>query len=166
MKQIARNLTDCVGGFLKNTRYLILDRDLLYARAFRKTLTDADVKVVRLSARSPNLNAFAERFVPSVKTECLDRMIPLAERHLPHLLAEYHEHSQGERNHQSLFLLFAPQATWQLGRCRAIAPADLPWALGPAQGELENSWRQLREYRKYGRRSVCLPGSPTSVLPL
>ena len=102
MKQIARNLTDCVDGFLKNTRYLILDRDPLYTRAFRNMLENAGVKVVRLPARSPNLNTFAERFVRSVKSECLDRVIPLGERHLRHLVSEYVVHYHGERNHQGL----------------------------------------------------------------
>lgn len=60
------------------------------------------MKVVRLPARSPNLNAFAERFVLSVKSECLDRVVPLGERHLRHLLDEYLEHYHKERNHQSL----------------------------------------------------------------
>ena len=102
MSQIARNMTDCVYGFLRDTRNLILDRDPLYTRAFRSTLAASGVKVVRLPSRSPNLNAFAERFVLSVKSECLDRVIPLGERHLRHLLAEYVEHYHTERNHQSL----------------------------------------------------------------
>ena len=102
MTQIARNLTDCVDGFLRETRYLILDRDPLYTRAFRSTLAASGVKVVRLPSRSPNLNAFSERFVLSVKSECLDRVIPLGERHLRYLLAEYVAHYHTERNHQSL----------------------------------------------------------------
>ena len=61
MKQIARNLTDSVDGFLKHTKYLILDRDPLYTRAFREMLKGSGVKVVRLPARSPNLNSYAER---------------------------------------------------------------------------------------------------------
>ena len=102
MKQIARNLTDCVDGLLKTTRYLILDRDPLHTRSFREMLKTAGVKVVRLPARSPNLNAYAERFVRSVKDECLRRVIPLGERHLRHVLTQYVEHYHGERNHQGL----------------------------------------------------------------
>src|SRR5664280_2857843 len=102
MKQIARNLTDCVDGFLKQTRYLILDRDPLYTRVFRRMLKDAGVKVVRLSARSPDLNSYAERWVRSVKSECLSRVIPLGERHLRYLLSEYLIHFHQERNHQGL----------------------------------------------------------------
>jgi len=81
---------------------MILDRDPLYTRAFRSTLAESGVNIVRLPARSPDLNAFAERFVLSVKSECLDRVIPLGEHHLRHLLAEYVEHYHIERNHQSL----------------------------------------------------------------
>jgi putative transposase len=102
MTQIARNLTDCVDGFLKHTRYLILDRDSLYTCVFRRTLKDAGVKVVRLPARSPNLNSYAERWVRSVRSECLLRVIPLGEQHLRHLLKEYLIHYQQERNHQGL----------------------------------------------------------------
>jgi putative transposase len=60
------------------------------------------VKVVRLPARSPNLNAFAERFVHSVKTECLDRLIPLGETHLRRAILEYTKHYHEERNHQGV----------------------------------------------------------------
>ncbi|MBW2459980.1 MAG: hypothetical protein JRI68_36165 [Deltaproteobacteria bacterium] len=65
MKQIARNLTDAVDGFLHDARFIILDRDPLYTAAFRRMLKDSGVKAVRLPARSPNLNAQAERFVLS-----------------------------------------------------------------------------------------------------
>jgi transposase InsO family protein len=88
MKQIARNLTDCVDGFLKQTRYLILDRDPRYPRVFRRMLKDAGVKVVRPPARSPDLNSYAERWIRSLRSECLSRVIPLGERHLRHLLSE------------------------------------------------------------------------------
>jgi transposase InsO family protein len=60
------------------------------------------VKVVRLPARSPNLNAYAERFVRSVRSECLARIIPLGGRHLRHVLSQYVEHYHRERNHQGL----------------------------------------------------------------
>jgi putative transposase len=102
MRQIARNITDCVDGFLKQTRYLILDRDPLYTCVFRQMLEDAGVKVVRLPARSPDLNSYWERWVRSVKSECLSRVIPLGERHLRQLLSEYLIHFHQERNHQGL----------------------------------------------------------------
>jgi len=102
MKQIARNLTDCVDGFLKHTKYLILDRDPLYTRVFRGMLKESGVNIVRLPSRSPNLNSYAERWIRSVRAECLSRVIPLGERHLRHLLSEYLLHFHQERNHQGL----------------------------------------------------------------
>ncbi len=71
MKQIARNLTDCDAGFLTGTGHLIHDRDPLFTEGFRKILKHSGVKTVKLPARSPNLNAYAERFVRSVNSECL-----------------------------------------------------------------------------------------------
>jgi putative transposase len=102
MNQIARNLTDGVDGSLKQTRYLILDRDPLYTRRFREMLKEAGVKTVRLPSRSPNLNAFAERWVRSVKSECLSRIIPLGAEHLRRTLDEYLVHYHQERHHQGV----------------------------------------------------------------
>ena len=102
MKQMARNLTDPFAGFLRNTRYLIMDRDPLFTACFRNMLKDSDTKPVRLPARSPNLNAFAERFVLSIKSECLNKIIPLGEKHLRLVVREYMEHYHTERNHQGL----------------------------------------------------------------
>jgi putative transposase len=102
MMQVARNLTDDVDGFLNGKRFLILDRDPLFTKAFRRVLSDAGVEVVRLPVQSPNSNAFAERFVRSVRDECLDHIIPLGESHLRLVLREYLEHYHLERNHQGL----------------------------------------------------------------
>ena len=82
MKQVARNLTDMWDGFLLGKRYLIHDRDPLFTEAVRGLLRDSGVKPLRLPANSPNLNAYAERFVLSIRRECLDRFVPLNERHL------------------------------------------------------------------------------------
>jgi transposase InsO family protein len=101
MKQIARNLTDADSGFLNGTRYLIHDRDPLFT-GFRKALEPSGVKDVKLPARSPDLNAYAERFVLSVKSECLSKIIPLGERHLRKAVKDYTEHYHQERNHQGL----------------------------------------------------------------
>ncbi len=102
MEQIARNLTDCDAGFLTGTRYLIHDRDPLFTEGFRKILKPSGVKTVKLPPRSPNLNAYAERFVRSIKSECLAQIIPLGERHLRKAMKEYTEHYHFERNHQGL----------------------------------------------------------------
>ena len=102
MEQVARNLTDAIDGFLRQASHLIHDRDPLYTGAFREILRSAGVRPIKLPPRSPNLNAYAERFVRSIKEECLDRVIPLAERHLRLMVHEYVEHYHRERNHQGL----------------------------------------------------------------
>jgi len=102
MKQMARNLLDAEDGFLRGKRYLILDRDPLYTKEFRQMLKGAGVKPLLLPARSPNLNAYSERFVLSIKSECLDRIVPLGEAHLRRAIREYLGHYHGERNHQGL----------------------------------------------------------------
>jgi len=102
MTQIARNITDVSDGFLRGKRYLILDRDAKYTDAFRNILVREGIRVIRLPFRSPNLNAFAERFVRSVKEECLNRMIFVGQASLRHALTQYVTHYHGERNHQGL----------------------------------------------------------------
>jgi transposase InsO family protein len=102
MQQMGRNLTDAVDGFLLKHRHLIMDRDPVFTRDLRRLLKSSGVESVRLPARSPNLNAFAERFVRSVRDECLSKVIPLGEQHLRELLREYFAHYHAERNHQGL----------------------------------------------------------------
>ncbi len=102
MEQIARNLVDEMAGFLRGKTHLIHDRDPLFTRGFRELLQSAGVTSVRLPPRSPNLNAFAERFVLSIKSECLDRIVPIGERHLRRAIQEYVEHYHTERTHQGL----------------------------------------------------------------
>jgi hypothetical protein len=100
MKRTARELTDCVDGFLRHTRYLILDRDPLYTKAFCTSFKDAGVNLVRLPARSPSLNSHTERWIGSLRAECLCRIIPLGEKHLRNTIASYVDH--WGRNHQGL----------------------------------------------------------------
>lgn len=100
MEQIGRNLTDGVDGFLNGCQFLIHDRDPLFTAQFREILRQESVESVRLPSRSPNLNAFAERFVKSIKHECLNRMIFFSERSLRYVIKEYMEHYHKERNHQ------------------------------------------------------------------
>ncbi len=98
MLQVARNLTDVFDGFLLEKRYLILDRDGKYTEEFRDFLTDFGTNIVRLPARSPNLNAYAERFVLSIKTECLDRMIFFTETSLRRAVRSFVDHYHRERS--------------------------------------------------------------------
>jgi transposase InsO family protein len=80
-------------GFLRDMHYVILDRDPLYIAAFRDLLRDSGVKPLLLPARRSNLNAFAERFVGSIKSECLDRFVPLGEKHLRAAIRAFMDHS-------------------------------------------------------------------------
>ena len=118
MKQLARNLTDAEDGFLGGIRYLILDRDPLYTAAFRAMLRDCSVKSLLLPARSPNLNAYAERFVLSIKSECLDRVIPLNEAHLRRCVREYvsHYHEVGRTRGSQI----GTSSWWQTSRARRL----------------------------------------------
>ena len=102
MKQSARNLTDSHDGFLLGTRYLLMDRDTKFCEAFRFLLEDSGVKPVRLPARSPNLNAHLERYMLSLKSECLNRMIFFGEKSLRKAVNQFLGHYHQERNHQGL----------------------------------------------------------------
>jgi hypothetical protein len=77
--QCTRQLTDHVDGFLIGKRFLLHDRDPLSTETFRETLAATSVETVRFSPKSPNLNAYAERFVRSIKESCLDRLILIGE---------------------------------------------------------------------------------------
>ena len=102
MCQIARNLSDAEDGFLRGKKYLLMDRDAKFSEAFRIILDRAGVEAVRLPARSPNLNPNLERFMRSVKEECLERMIFFRESSLQVAVAEFLSHFHAERNHQGL----------------------------------------------------------------
>ena len=102
MQQIGRNVTDALDGFLSDVRYIMLDRDPLYTNAFRSLLQETGIKPIRLPPRSPNLNAYAERFVRTTKECCLRRMIFFGERSLHNAIREFLEHYHHERNQQGL----------------------------------------------------------------
>jgi transposase InsO family protein len=102
MKQVARNLTDCCDGFLGGIRYLLMDRDDKFCQDFRDLLEHEGVNPVRLPPRSPNLTPHIERFMRSIKEECLEQMIFFGESSLRHAIREYLVHYHGERNHQGL----------------------------------------------------------------
>ncbi len=102
MERIARNLTDSFDGFLRGATHLIHDRDPLSTQRFDQILKNGDVTPIKLPPRSPNLNAYAERFVRSIKEECLSRVVVLGEPHLRLLVNDYVEHNHRERNHQGL----------------------------------------------------------------
>jgi transposase InsO family protein len=112
MVQIARNVTMADWGFLAPGQYLIHDRDGKFCPAFQYTIDAAGVTRVTLPPRSPDLNAYAERWVRSVKEEALARLILFGERSLWHVLNEYVTHFHHERPHQgkgNMVLLPSPE---------------------------------------------------------
>jgi transposase InsO family protein len=102
MSQIGRNATDAVDGILNGKRYLIHDRDPLFTAEFRSLLESIGVTSVKLPPQSPNLNAYAERFVRSIKESCLERLILFGETSLRAAMREFLVHYHRERHHQGL----------------------------------------------------------------
>ena len=92
MQQTVRTLTMAGGGAVPAPHILIGDRDRKWRGDVRRQLRDAGIRVVVTPGRAPNANAYAERFVRSIKEECLDRLIPLGDRHFRRAVAEYVEH--------------------------------------------------------------------------
>ncbi len=108
MKQVARNLTDPVDGFLRDAKYLIHDGDPLFTHAFKALLKPPGspegegTRCVKIPPKSPNCNPHAERFVKSIKDECLRHFVFFGERHLRYVISEYMKHYLRERFHQGL----------------------------------------------------------------
>lgn len=102
MLQVGRNLLDIDADFLVEGTRLIMDRDTKYSAAFRGFLARNGVVVIRLPPQSPNLNAYAERFVRSIKDECLSRVVPIGQEMVRRALREYVDHYHAERNHQGI----------------------------------------------------------------
>jgi transposase InsO family protein len=100
MLQVSRNLSDAEDGFLREKKYLLMDRDAKFSEEFRGILEQTGVKAVRLPPRSPNLNPNLERFMRSIKEECLERMIFFGEKSLQNAVSEFLTHYHQERNHQ------------------------------------------------------------------
>jgi len=100
MEQQARNLTMEEWGWLRGCRYLLHDRDTKFCESFRELIESGSVNPIRLPARSPNLNSYAERWVRSVKEECLAKLILFGESSLRRALEQYLLHYHEERNHQ------------------------------------------------------------------
>ena len=122
--QCGRQVSDPVEGCLVGKRYLLHDRDPLFTDAFRETLRAAGIQTVRLPPHSPNLNAFAERFVRTIKESCLDRLILISEGSLRRAIREFMTHYHHERNHQGMgnLLLFPAAAEARSGSPIACRP--------------------------------------------
>lgn len=102
MQQIGRNLTDCGDGFPIGATCLIHDRDPVFADALSSLLRSSGIEPIKLPVRSPNLNPHAERFVESIKGECLNNFIFLGEKHLRYVIDEYVNFYHARRTHQGL----------------------------------------------------------------
>jgi transposase InsO family protein len=102
MRQVARTLTAADHAWEVGHRVLICDCDAKWSAPVRVRLGEAGIRVVQTPFQAPNANAYAERFVRSIKHECLNRVIPFGERHRRRTIAEYVEHYHRERNHQGL----------------------------------------------------------------
>ena len=115
MQQMARNATGESWGFMDQRRYVLHDRDSKFCSLFRATLKAGGIKPIPLPARSPNLNAYAERWVRSAKEECLTKLVLFGEASLRRALADFIDHYHGERNHQGKgnTLLFPSEKTGQ-----------------------------------------------------
>jgi transposase InsO family protein len=99
MRQVGRTLTMADAD---TCRVLICDRDSKWRGPVRECLREAGIRIVQTPYQAPNANAYAERFVRSIKEECLDRIIPLGERHFRRAVHDFVEHYHLERNHQGL----------------------------------------------------------------
>jgi putative transposase len=102
MEQMARNLTDCEEGFLTGKRFLVIDRYAIFSPPFKSIIRHSGVEVLLTEYPAPNMNAHAERFVKSIKSECLDQMIFLGGESLVRAIAEYTAHYHDERSHQGI----------------------------------------------------------------
>ena len=122
MEQIGRSATQEKWGYLHPCRYVLHDRDTKFCASFREALASGRVKTIPLPPKSPNLNAFAERWVRSVKQECLSKVILFGEGPLSRVLTEYSRHYHAERNHQGKGnrLLFQDRSKKQLRKSHAI----------------------------------------------
>ena len=100
--KLMRNATDAEDGCLRHIRFLIHDRDPLFRPAVRDPLPPADVTPIRRPARSPNLNAYTERFVRTIKDSCLERLVLIGEGSRRRAVREFVAHYHHERNHQGL----------------------------------------------------------------
>ena len=139
MVQVTRNVTMEEWGFLTLGQYLIHDRDSKFCLAFQRMIEAAGVKRVALPPRSPNLNAYAERWVRSVKDEALSRLILFGERSLRHALKAYVTHFHHERPHQGMGnVVLMP------------LPEQRPVREGPLQ-----CWERLGGLRRYYDREAA-----------
>jgi putative transposase len=99
--QQVRNLLMDLGDRAADFRYLVRDRAGQFTSSFDAVLADVGIKAVKIPPRSPRANAYAERFVLTIRTKLTDRILIIGERHLRTILAQYETHYNGRRPHRS-----------------------------------------------------------------
>jgi putative transposase len=100
--QQARNLLMDLGEHANRFQFLIRDRDSKFTAAFDAVFAGADIRIIRTPARAPRANAIAERFIGTLRRECLDHLLITGPRHLAAVLREYLDHYNTHRPHRSL----------------------------------------------------------------
>jgi putative transposase len=108
--QQARNASMHMGEWGLTASHLIIDRDAKYTGAFDAVFEADGAEVKRVGPQAPNMNAFAERWVQGLRTECLDHFLVLGEKHLAHLTREYVAHYNRECPHQGKGNVPLPEA--------------------------------------------------------
>ncbi len=126
MRQIARSAAANDKSVLKGMRYLIHDRDTKFTNGFRAIMKEEGVECLALPPHSPNLNAYAERFVRSIREECLDKLLLLGSGMLWHAMTEYAKYYHAERNHQGLDnRIIAPRTEDRVGEATGrVRPSE------------------------------------------
>lgn len=102
--QVARNFTSDLEEASRQFRFLIRDRDTKFTTNFDAMFASIGVEAIKTPVRSPRANAFAERFVRTVRTECLDHLLVFSRRHIEAVVAEYLHHYNHARPHRGLGL--------------------------------------------------------------
>jgi len=136
--QQARNLTMALIERALPVKFLIRDRDAKFTSSFDEVFRAEGIRIIRTPVRAPRANAFAERFVRTVRRECLDRTLIFGRRHLERVLAEYVAHYNGHRPHRAL------------GQQAPLLPSIPPAADHPAPTRLHRSdaaFGLIHEYR-------------------
>ena len=171
--QIARNLSEDRESRSTPLRFLVHDRDHRFGEPFDEVFKAEGVEIIRTPWRAPRTNAYAERFVRTIRTECLDRIFVLSERHLESVLKTYINHYNQERPHRGLDLRIpdgGPQSASQEppGRsCVAIASVALSTnTTGRPRNPLHVPHGAKSEFRALSKRALAFLESPRQAIPL